>query len=69
MRSPLKVNQEVPLPRGVDIRAGQEIRLAGEKSGPYLRYFMVAASFLIFFLRAVLCQPYPTGGSLPYYGH
>lgn len=60
--------REVPLPRGVDIRAGQEISLAGRnKVAPYLRYFMVAASFLIFFLtgqfyvsRAQLAAAYLT---------
>jgi hypothetical protein len=42
---------EVPLPKGGGIRIGQEISLAGRrKRMSYLRYFMVAASFLLIFL-------------------
>lgn len=44
---------EVPLPKGGDIRIGQEISLAGRrKRMSYLRYFMVAASFLLIFLTS-----------------
>lgn len=44
---------EVPLPKGGGIRIGQEISLTGRrKRMSYLRYFMVAASFLLIFLTS-----------------